>query len=146
MIHDTGNLHPPIARSLATWHDIIKNRNLGALETIIHPAATFRSPMAINPYHSADAVILVLSTVIGVFENFAYHREFASQDGRNFVLEFSANIGDKLLKGADFIRFDDDGKIVDFEVMIRPFNSLQALGLEMGKRLGHKMPEYKKKL
>jgi len=59
------------------------------------------------------------------------------------VLEFSARVGDKSLKGVDLIRFDADGLIVDFEVMIRPFNGLQALGAEMGARLGHLLPGYK---
>lgn len=143
MTQSIDKLHPAVAQSLLIWHDMIKKRDLGALATIVHPAATFRSPMSINPYQSADAVILALSTVIDVLENFTYHREFTSDDGLNVVLEFSANVGDKLLKGADFVRFDENGKIVDFEVMIRPLNGLQALGLEMGKRLGHKLPEYK---
>lgn len=137
------DLHPAAAQSLVLWHDMLERRDLGALATIVHPAATFRSPMSIHPYQSAAAVILALSTVIKVLENFRYHRQFATADGLGVVLEFSANVGDKQLKGADFVQFDADGKIVDFEVMIRPLNGLQALGLEMGKRLGDKLPEYK---
>lgn len=143
MTQTLDNLQPAVARSLAIWHELVKKRDLGALATIVHPDAIFRSPMAINAYQSADALILALSTVINVFEDFAYHREFATDDGLNVVLEFSAQVGDKQLKGADFVRFDTDGKIVEFEVMIRPLSGLQALGLEMGKRLGHKLPEYK---
>ena len=41
------------------------------------------------------------------------------------------------------IRFDEEGKIVDFEVMVRPFNGLQALGEEMGARLAAYLPAYK---
>src|SRR3546814_6016205 len=41
-----------------------------------------------------------------------------------------------LLKGIDMIRFDENGKIVEFEVMVRPLSGLQALGEEMGRRLG----------
>jgi hypothetical protein len=52
------------------------------------------------------------------------------------ILEFSARVGDKQLKGIDMIRFDEQGKIVDFEVMVRPLSGLQALGEEMGRRLG----------
>jgi 2,4-dienoyl-CoA reductase (NADPH2) len=51
------------------------------------------------------------------------------------VLEFSANVNGKALKGIDLIQFDAEGKIVDFEVMVRPMSGLQALGEEMGKRL-----------
>jgi hypothetical protein len=34
------------------------------------------------------------------------------------------------------IRFNELGKIVEFEVMVRPLSGLQALGTEMGSRLG----------
>jgi len=135
--------HPAVTASLATWHDIVARRDLTPLASIVHPDAVFRSPMAHNPYPSAAALTLILGTVIQVFEDFTYHRELVSEDGLSVVLEFSARIGDRELKGIDLIRFDEHGKIVDFEVMVRPFSGLQALGAEMGKRLGHLLPGYK---
>jgi 2,4-dienoyl-CoA reductase (NADPH2) len=78
---------------------------------------------------------LILSTVLKVFEDFKYHREMVSADGLSVVLEFSAKVNGKELKGVDLIAFDQDGKIVDFEVMVRPMSALQALGEEMGQRL-----------
>ena len=57
------------------------------------------------------------------------------------VLEFSANVGDKQLKGIDMIRFNEDGKIVEFEVMIRSLSGLQALGAQMGQRMAAFMPK-----
>lgn len=137
------NLTPAVARSLESWHRMIQTRDLAALATIVHPDAEFRSPMAFKPYRSREAVILILSTVITIFENFTYHRAFASEDGQNLVLEFSADVGGKSLKGIDMIRFDAEGLIVDFEVMIRPLNGLQALGAEMGARLAQYLPAYK---
>ncbi len=137
------NVTPEVAASLAVWHDGIARRDLSRLPEIVHPDAVFRSPMAHTAYGPAPALIMVLGTVIQVFENFTYHREFASSDGLNVVLEFSADVGDKKLKGIDMIRFDETGKIVDFEVMVRPFSGLQALGTEMGKRLGHLLPAFK---
>jgi hypothetical protein len=44
-------------------------------------------------------------------------------------------VGDKQLKGIDLIRFNEQGQIIEFEVMIRPLSGLQALGEEMGRRL-----------
>jgi SnoaL-like domain len=143
MAQQINRLHPAVARSLAVWHEMIQTRDLGALGTILHPDAVFRSPHGMNPYQSADAVTLALTTVIKVLDNFTYHREFATDDGLNVVLEFSASVEDKLLKGADFVRFDEDGRIVELEVMIRPLDALQALGQETGKRLGHKLADYK---
>ena len=61
------------------------------------------------------------------------------------VLEFSAEVGDKKVKGIDLIRFNEQGQIVEFEVMMRPLSGLQALALEMGQRLADKLPAYKVK-
>ncbi len=102
---------------------------------MLHPQAVFRSPMAYKPYNGAPMVSLILNTVLKVFEDFAYHRELATADGLSVVLEFSATVSGRELKGIDMIRFDDAGKIVEFEVMIRPMSGLQALGDEMGRRL-----------
>ncbi|KAG8151698.1 nuclear transport factor 2 family protein [Burkholderia catarinensis] len=143
MTHSPLHVHPAVAKSLDTWHALIERKDLGALETIVHPDAVFRSPMAFKPYGPAPALLMALRTVITILENFTYHRQFVADDGKNVVLEFSATVGDKALKGIDMIRFDDDGRIVEFEVMIRPFNALQALGAEMGARLGQQLPAFK---
>jgi len=122
---------------------MIARRDLGELESIVHPEAVFRSPMAINAYRPRPALLLALNTVLTIFKDFSYHRQFASADGLSAVLEFSATVNDKQIKGIDLIRFDEAGLIVDFEVMVRPLNGLQALGAEMGARLGHALPAFK---
>ncbi|WKB55738.1 nuclear transport factor 2 family protein (plasmid) [Eleftheria terrae] len=128
-------LAPKAAQSLQAWHAMVQQGRMSGLPELLHPRAVFRSPMAHTPYPGAQAVQLILGTVIQVFEDFAYHREFIDADGQSVVLEFSATVQGKQLKGIDMIRFDEDGKIVDFEVMIRPMSGLQALGEEMGRRL-----------
>jgi hypothetical protein len=92
--------------------------------------------MAHKPYPGAPVVSMILNTVVKVFEDFTYHRELSTADGLSVVLEFSANVSGKELKGIDMIRFNEEGKIVEFEVMVRPFSALQALGEQMGQRLG----------
>ncbi len=139
-----GAPHPPaVAATLASWHKMVASKDVSELPSLLHADATFRSPMAFKPYASAKAVNLILSTVIGVFEDFAYHRELASDDGLNTVLEFSARVGDKQIKGIDLIRFDAEGKITDFEVMVRPMSGLQALGEQMGQRIGPLLAAFK---
>ena len=130
------NLHPNALASLSQWHQMIANADLHALPELLAPDVVFRSPMAHTPYPGAAVVAMILTTVFDVFENFKYHRELATADGLNVVLEFSANVNGKELKGIDMIRFNEEGKIVDFEVMVRPLSGLQALGEQMGQRLG----------
>ena len=128
-------LHPNVAATLAQWHAMLDKGDLRALPELLATEAVFRSPMAHTPYPGAPVVAMILNTVFQVFEDFTYHRELASTDGLNVVLEFSARVGAKQLKGIDMIRFNEEGKIVEFEVMVRPMSALQALGDEMGRRL-----------
>ena len=128
-------LQSAAAASLQRWHQFVAAQDLSPLPELLHPQAVFRSPMAHNPYPGAPVVNLILNTVLQVFEDFVYHRELVSADGLNVVLEFSAKVGGRELKGIDMIRFDEAGKIVEFEVMVRPMSGLAALGEEMGRRL-----------
>ena len=107
-------LQPAAAATLARWHHMVTCGDLSDLPSLVHADAVFRSPMAFKPYQSAQAVVLILRTVAGVFHDFRYHRELASADGLNVVLEFSAEVTGKQLKGVDLMRFDERGLIVDF--------------------------------
>ena len=134
-MQQTLDLQPAVAASLDKWHAMIAAGNLAELPAMLNPQAVFRSPMAFHPYEGAAKVAHILNTVLQVFEDFRYHRELATGDGLNLVLEFSARVGERELKGIDMIRFDEHGKICEFEVMIRPMSGLQALGAEMARRL-----------
>lgn len=122
-------------QSIARWHEMLANRDMSILNELLADDIVFRSPVAFNPYPGKPVVFFILSNVIQIFENFTYHREFYTEDGLNVVLEFSANIGDKKLKGIDMIRFNEEGQMVDFEVMIRPKSGIEALATLMGQRM-----------
>lgn len=136
------HLNAAAAKSLAIWHEIVASRGMARLKEIVHPDAVFRSPMAHKPYKGAEALFAVLSAVMEVFENFRYHRTFVAEDGTSAALEFSAVVNGRELKGADFIAFDENGLITEFEVMVRPMSGLAALGEEMGKRVGMALAQF----
>jgi len=127
---------PEVARTLATWHEIIATGDVTRLPSILADDVVFRSPAFFKPYPGKEATVLVLSTVINVFENFVYYRSFYTPDGSSAILEFGANIGTKSLKGIDMFRFNAEGLIAEMEVMIRPGNALMALGQTMAERAG----------
>ena len=129
-----------VSQSLAHWHTMVAQGDLSSLPSILHTQAVFRSPVAHTPYPGAPVVGLILNTVSKVFTDFEYLRELSTDDGLSVVLEFSAKVNGKELKGIDMIRFDESGKIVEFEVMIRPLNALQALAGEMASRLAQYLP------
>jgi SnoaL-like domain len=137
------SLSPATQKSLAQWYAMIAKEDLSNLASIVAEKAIFRSPMAYPPYPTRDVVCLVLQTAASVFEDFVYHREFVAGPN-DVVLEFSARVGSKQLKGVDIIRFDEAGRIAEFEVMVRPANALMALGHAMGARIGPVVNEAKK--
>lgn len=122
-------------KSISRWHEMLESRDMSILNELLAEEVVFRSPVAFQHYPGKQLVFFILTNVIQVFENFTYHREFISEDGNNVVLEFSANVGDKKLKGVDMIQFNEEGQMIDFEVMIRPKSGLEALAVQMGQRM-----------
>jgi ketosteroid isomerase-like protein len=127
-------LHAHAERTLSRWHQMVAARDLSDVSALCAPDVVFRSPVAFAPYRGAELVAAFLQQAGQAFQEFEYHRTFVSGE-HSVVLEFSAKVGDKELKGIDMIRFDAQGQIVEFEVMVRPASGLQALGAEMARRM-----------
>lgn len=123
-------------QSLEIWHDLLEKGEFDRLRPLAAEAVVFRSPAFFTPYPGVEPLVHIISTVNTIFEDFTYHREFWSEGVDAVVLEFSARLGDKKLKGIDIITFDDAGKIKEFEVMIRPANAAVALGEAMAAKAG----------
>jgi len=131
-----------VQQTLAGWHACVATGKPDLLPPLLAEHIVFRSPFLQSPIPGPMAAYLVLTTVAQVFENFRYHREFVA-GSHDVALEFSANIGKWQMKGVDLIKFDDDGRMVEFEVMVRPLKALQALGEEMGNRIGPELMRLK---
>jgi hypothetical protein len=129
-------------RTLDGWHRFVASGDRDLLAALLSEHIVFRSPFVQSPIPGRTATLLVLTTVVQIFENFRYHRSFVA-GSHDAALEFSANIGKWQLKGVDLIRFDEGGEMVEFEVMIRPIKALQALGEEMGNRIGPELSRLK---
>jgi len=118
---------------LRRWHDCVARRDFAALAALLHDDVRFHSPFLWRPKEGKAITAAYLTAAVHVLEGLAYHRE--ATDGTTWMLEFSAKVGELSLKGIDIIRFGADGRIVDFEVMIRPFKGLTALAEAMQKQL-----------
>ena len=129
-------------RTLDGWHRFVASGDRDLLAALLSEHIVFRSPFVQSPIPGRTGTLLVLTTVVQIFENFRYHRSFVA-GSHDAALEFSANIGKWQLKGVDLIRFDEGGEMVEFEVMIRPIKALQALGEEMGNRIGPELSRLK---
>lgn len=110
-----------------------------AIRALLADDVVFRSPAVYTPYQGKAATSVILAAVTRVFEDFRYTAT-VEQDGLS-VLIFEAHVGEIELEGADFIRTDGDGKIVDLRVMIRPLKGLNAVVEAMGKAIPVAMAE-----
>lgn len=110
-----------------------------AIRALLADDVVFRSPAVYTPYRGKAATSVILAAVTRVFEDFRYTAT-VEQDGLS-VLVFEAHVGEIELEGADFIRTDGDGKIVDLRVMIRPLKGLNAVVEAMGKAIPVAMAE-----
>jgi hypothetical protein len=135
-------LAPGARATLDRWYGFVKSGEPADLAPLLARDIVFRSPFVHNPLPGHPAAMLILTTVSQIFEDFQYHREFVAAPF-DAALEFSAHIGDWQLKGIDLVRFNDAGEMVEFEVMIRPFKALQALGEAMTARIGPQLAALK---
>ncbi len=117
---------------LSRWHQFVTDRDVALLTDLLADDITFHPPTYWKVREGRPTTMLLLSTVMQVFEDFEYHRQWIHSD--SWALEFSARIGDLELKGVDLMQIEDD-RIVDLEVLIRPPNAIVALRNQMGERL-----------
>jgi hypothetical protein len=136
-------LAPLPQRTLDGWHRFVASGDSGVLAPLLAEDIVFRSPFVQSPIPGRTATLLVLTTVVQIFDNFRYHRTFVA-GSHDVALEFSANIGKWQLKGVDLIKFGETGEMTEFEVLIRPIKALQALGEEMGNRIGPELARLKR--
>jgi ketosteroid isomerase-like protein len=110
----------------------VENGDLDAVAALLADDVVFTSPLAFKPYPGKAITTAILRAVTQVFENFTYVREIANPDGRDHAFVFTASVAGKKLQGCDFLHFDEDGKIDDFTVMVRPLSAAHALSEAMG--------------
>jgi SnoaL-like domain len=123
---------------LAKWHKFVREQDMQALAEALADDVLLRSPAIWKPKEGKATVMLYISSVARVLQDFTLHRQFVGDNG--VVLEFSARVGQLSVKGVDILQFNAEGQIVDFEVMVRPANGLQALAAAMVQQLASADP------
>ncbi|AEF34865.1 conserved hypothetical protein [Mycolicibacter sinensis] len=101
------------------------------MEALLSDEVVFTSPVAFKPYPGKPITAAILRAVMRVFSDFRYIREIGDPSGRDHALMFEATVAGKRLTGCDFLHVDDDGKIDDFMVMVRPLSAATALAEAM---------------
>jgi hypothetical protein len=120
---------------LKKWHEGLISNDPNLLDEILDESCVFTSPIVFKPIEGKEMSKLYLMGAGQTFDmdRFEYVRELV--DGLDSVLEFETYIGDISVNGVDIIRWNDEGKIIDFKVMIRPLQAIGALQKKMSEAL-----------
>ena len=120
---------------LEKWHQGLKSMNSNFLDEILADSCVFSSPIVFKPIEGKEMSKLYLMGAGQTFDmdRFKYVRELV--DGLDTVLEFETYIDDISVNGVDIIRWNEEGKIIDFKVMIRPLQAIGALQKKMSEAL-----------
>lgn len=120
---------------LDTWHELVKTRNAKGLRDLLADEVVFHSPVVHTPQAGKAVTTQYLAAAFQVFFNasFRYVREVVGP--RDAVLEFQVEIDGITVNGVDMIRWNDEGRITDFKVMIRPLKAINLIHQKMGAML-----------
>jgi SnoaL-like domain len=117
-------------QTLTLWHQCVKNKDPGVLDDILAKDCVFLSPVVHTPQRGRDITKLYLSGAVAVLgNNFRYTKEVVS--GNHAILEFNSEVDDVLVNGVDIITFDNEGKICEFKVMLRPLKAVNIVHAKM---------------
>ena len=135
--------------ALESWHNIMKSGGVDAsnkLDFLLHDDVVFYSPVVFTPQRGKEITKLYLSAAAGVFSTdkkttvsetkdtkFKYIKEVIS--GNTACLEFETEMNGIYVNGIDLITWDDNDKIIEFKVLIRPLQAVNTLHEMMGKML-----------
>jgi uncharacterized protein len=107
------------------FHDAVVARDWDTAVAQLADDVVFRSPAVHRPYEGREATATILRAVSQVFEDFHYVDVLDQGDRAGLV--FTARVGDRELQGWDYLQFDEQGRIREFTVMIRPLSGLLAV-------------------
>ena len=120
---------------ITAWHRLVRDRNPAGLDSLLDEAAVFHSPVVHSPQRGKKLVATYLMGAFKVLANpsFRYVREIVGE--RDAMLEFECEIDGISINGVDVIRWNDDGRIVDFKVMLRPLKAVNLVHERMAAML-----------
>ena len=120
---------------LETWHRLVRTNDASGLRDLVAEDAIFHSPVVHTAQPGRKLTVMYLSAAFKVFFNpsFRYVREIVGAN--DAMLEFETEIDGILVNGVDIIRWNAEGRIVDFKVMIRPLKGMDIIHQKMGELL-----------
>ena len=124
------------AENLARWHAYMESEgDAAALSAIIADDCVFHSPVVHTPQAGKPIVMAYLIAAAHVLGNDSFHYVRELVDGDEMMLEFVTEMDGITVNGVDIIRFNAEGKIIDFKVMVRPLKAINKVWEMMAAQL-----------
>ncbi len=129
------NSHP-----IETWHALVRSHDPHGLDDLLAEDAVFVSPVVHTPQRGKALSKAYLSAAFQVFFNptFRYVRQI--QGPSDAMLEFETTLDGVVVNGVDIIKWNAQGRIVEFKVMIRPLKAIQLIHERMAAMLAALQP------
>ncbi|BEP67429.1 MULTISPECIES: nuclear transport factor 2 family protein [unclassified Variovorax] len=121
--------------TLSTWHRLVKTRDVAGLDALLADDAVFLSPVVHRPQVGKAITKQYLAAAFQVFfnESFRYVREL--QGPTDAVLEFELELDGIAINGVDMMKWNAEGRITEFKVMLRPLKAVNLIHQKMAAQL-----------
>jgi len=109
------------------WHHVLETKKMSELNDLLADDVVFYSPVVHTAQKGKAITSMYLSAAFQVFFNdsFTYVRQTCSDD--HAVLQFTTTISGIEVNGVDMITWNEQGKIVEFKVMVRPLKAINLI-------------------
>jgi len=120
------------SENLQRWYDFVENHNESALSNMLADDVVFHSPVVHTPQVGKAITFAYLASAGKVLggDDFEYVSEYLSDNGA--VIEFMTTIDGIKVDGIDMITWNNEGKITEFKVMVRPLKAVNKVHEMMG--------------
>ena len=117
------------------WHAYAASKDPKMLWQMLDEDVTFHSPVVHTPQQGRDITALYLRAAIEVLFSLDFEYVRTVDAGSDSILEFRCTLDGIVINGVDMIHWNEEGKITDFKVMVRPLKAMQMLHQKMGEML-----------
>jgi hypothetical protein len=120
-----------IEQVVERWHRFVTGGSPGELDGLLADDVVFYSPIVHTPQRGRDIttayVRAAAEALLGDGGRAAFHYTKQVLAGDVAVLEFETTVHGKFANGVDIIRCDEEARIVELGVMIRPLQAVNAV-------------------
>ena len=126
------------------WYEVMKSNDMDKLDELLAEDVVFYSPVVYTPQKGKDITKMYLMAAGGVFgegtkdeasdsnssqSNFKYIKEIIGEESA--LLEFETEMDGVYVNGVDVISWNEEGKITEFKVIVRPLQAVNMLHQKM---------------